>query len=231
MSGSRAVVTLSVGQHGRDLMKISEPLLSRYAERIGARFHVFQVRESDFPCGEKFRYRPAVDHYDRTLCIDADVVLDPERCPDIFQEFPPDRLAAHNDGPWILRNSSFDWIQRETDELCDSQGVERKVVDAAFNSGIVLLSRQHSKFFEQPTLPYPAYHCAEQWWEWLNVQRYQIPVQSLPETWNYQWWFEQRMPSPNDRPDVHIRHYAGMKDRAEERLALMRRHADEILSR
>jgi hypothetical protein len=228
MPETRALVTLSVGQHGEEMLAISGPLLQQYAERIGARFHVFRVAESPYPCGEKFRFRGAVEHYDRTLCIDADVVLDPARCPDIYSEFSGDRLAAHDDGPWIRRNSNFDWIQRETDELCDSQGIERYTVQTAYNSGIVLLSRAHSRFFEQPRFLYPGRHCCEQWWEWINVQRYQIPIQLLPEEWNYQWWFQSRMPSFAERPDVHIRHYAGMQGCRDERLALMREHAREI---
>lgn len=229
----RAVVTMAVGRAGRDMLAISGPLLKRWAARIGAKFHSFDVRHSDYPCGEKFRYRGAVEHYDRTACIDADVILDPDTCPDIFEAVPPDSIGAHDDGPQIVKSrGELTWVQSETDAVCDSQGVPRFVVDHVWNSGIVVLSREHARFFEQPEKPYPAYHCSEQWWEWVNATRYGLKVTALPGVWNYQWWFDRRMPSAAQRPDIHIRHFAGMQpsngSSHAERIRAMKRAAVEV---
>lgn len=222
-----AVVTLSVGQYGRDMLEISGPLLRAYADRIGAKFHVFRVAESKFPCGEKFRVRDAVEHYDRTIYLDADVVFDPATCPNLFDVVPPGYLAGHDDAhPDGHPRPVPSWVQHETDLLCDSQGIPRFKVRHVYNSGVLVLDREHSRFFEPPPKPFPKAHCMEQWWTWRNVETYGFHVFSLPPELNYQWWVHRRMPSFAERPDLHIRHYSGMPDPAE-RLAAMRAARDE----
>jgi hypothetical protein len=226
-----------VGQHGEDLLAISGPLFRRYAERIGARYHVFRVAESQFPCGEKFRVRGAVEHYDRVIYLDADIVLDPATCPDLFSIVSRETIGTHDDLLWSRvnrspeRNAEFvDWAQGEHDQVCDSQGIPRVTVSRMLNSGVLVLSREHAGFFDSPPRPLPKLHCAEQWWCWLNAHRYQFPLTLLHETFNYQWWFHERMPSPTERRDIHIRHYAGQWwfRSVEDRLETMRQHVREL---
>lgn len=226
-----AVVTLSVGQYGRDMLAISGPLLRAYADRIGAKFHVFQVGASAFPCGEKFRVRDAVAHYDRTIYLDADIILDPAHCPDLFAVVPPGHVAGHDDAhPDGHPRPVPGWVQNETDLLCDSQGIDRFTVRHVYNSGVLVLDREHARFFEPPPLPFPRLHCMEQWWTWRNVVKYGFRTFALPPELNHQWWIHRRMPTLAERPDIHIRHYAGMPD-ASERLAIMRAAREELEAR
>lgn len=208
------------------MLAISGPQMARYAERIGADFHVIHVEESDFPCGEKFRILPIVQGYDRTLFIDGDVLVE-EDCPSLFDVVPKGFIGAHDDGR-VGGEPLLNWAQAETNELTDSQGVPRIKVEKAYNSGIIVCDREHAKFWEQPQKPYPRKHCMEQWWEWVTVVRYGIPHVDLPPVYNYQWWFDRRMPTREERPDIKVRHFAGMTcmgHTAEEREALMRQHA------
>lgn len=218
-----AVATLSVGDQGREMLEISGPLLKAYADRIGARYHVFRVAESEFPCGEKFRVRDAVAHYDRTIFLDADVIVSPN-CPSLFDVVPPGHVSAHDDAVVGARHGVLASAQRESDILCDSQGRARRKVDKCYNSGVLVLDREHAGFFDPPTKPFPHSHCMEQWWEWLNVLEYGYKTFDLPSVFNYQWWYDRRMPSIRERPDVMIRHFSGMSFSSDHanRLAAMR---------
>lgn len=222
-----ALVTLSVGQHGADCLAISEPLLREWAARMACEFIVIRRESSPFPVGEKFRVRDVVREFDRTVYADADMIPDPKRCAGLLDLVPADCIGAFDDWPNLKR--PVDWVQREHDHLCDSQNEPRLVVNQCLNSGLLVLSRQHAPFFEPPKLPYPNYHCAEQWWEWVNAKRAGYKVHLLDEIWNYQWWVGQSMPSVAERPDILIRHFAGMKGQDELRAAMMRKAVAELV--
>jgi hypothetical protein len=221
-----ALVTLSVGDHGRQMLDVSGPILYRWAAKLGASFHAIRVETSPFPCGEKFAVREYVERFDRVLYVDADVIPDVARVPNLFHLVPEQLIGAHDDYP---RLKTTDWVQVEHDRLCDSQGVPRIAADHAYNSGLVVLSKRHAKFFEPPAKPYQYDWCAEQWWEYINAVRYGLEFYSLDSRLNWQWWFAGQMPSRKQRPDILVRHFAGMSNLStkDERIRLMRAAAAE----
>lgn len=226
-----AVCTLAVGKVGDGLLSVSGPMLAKYADRIGAKLYVYRIPESDYACGEKFRARPVVASHDRTIYFDIDIMFDPYTLPSLFDVVPVGHLGGHDDVPYVKRyGASSQWIQQEHDAICDSQGWPKVAITKAYNSGVIVLDREHAGFFDQPTKPYPLYHCSEQWAEWLNVIRYGYKTFDLPSIYNWQWWFEHRMPSLKERPDIQIRHWAGMGNLVtqEARLEEMRRFAGTV---
>jgi len=226
-----AVCTLAVGKVGDGLLSVSGPVLAKYADRIGAKLYVYRIPESDYACGEKFRVQPVVASHDRTIYLDADIYFDPDKMPSLFDVVPIGHLGGHDDLSFGNQKvAPGGWIQNEHDALCDSQGWPRRKIERAYNSGVLVLDREHAGFFDQPTKPYPKYHCSEQWAEWLNVLRYGYKTFDLPSIYNWQWWFESRMPSLQERPDIHIRHWAGMGNLVtqEARLEEMRKFAGTV---
>src|SRR5262249_17743088 len=158
-------------------------LMRRYAERIGADFHMIRVEESPYPLGEKFRIGTLLDSWERVLYLDADVILG-RACPDLFTLVPPDKVGIFDDLPDVKRLSGSSWLAEQYRELALSQGwVIPEGFDSCLNSGVIVVGRDHRGMFTPPDEPYPAYHCGEQ--NVMNWRLRDLPVFSLPRELNY----------------------------------------------
>lgn len=222
VSRPRVVATLAVAGPGRDLLEISRPSLQRYAARIDADYHEIKIPASPYALGEKFRLRTLLDHWERVLFLDADILVSPG-CPDLFDLVPRGTVGIHDDLDDIRRLVGVEWLAEQYEALLESQGEPYPPgwSTTCLNTGVVVFDRAHPDLFESPPLPYPGFHCAEQNLVNLNLWRFGYPVQHLPKHFNYQWWAY-----PGMRGPAYMWHYAKPVGASEPlRLAVMRAHA------
>ena len=230
-----AVVTLAVGQKGRDLLAVSRPLMEAAARRWGADFRVIEGPDTDFNIGEKLRLydylKPYPAGYDRVFYLDADALILPT-APNPFELFPAGRPYASDD--LVGQPHAADWIDRENREVCESQGWDwGGPLLEYWNSGVWLVDAAHAPAFEPPARPYPVYHCSEQHAVNERMRSNGFEVADFGRAWNWQWWVESKMAPP---PGTHVLHFSGMDpitstdpDAHGRRLALMRQFATRKL--
>lgn len=211
VASPHVVATLAVGEPGREMLDVSGPILERYADRIGADFRVIQMPFSPWPVGEKWQVRPYFDAYERVCWLDADVIVTPD-CPNLFDIVPRGQIGWHDDCPGLGRPQ---WVTDEYRELIASQGWEPfEPPQTAWNSGVYVADKEHAFVFDPAAKPVPRKHCMEQWHETLVAHRAGVPIFPLPSRFNHQWWFT-KQPLTTPIPDVHVYHYAGMKNHAD----------------
>jgi lipopolysaccharide biosynthesis glycosyltransferase len=140
-----AVVTVAIGAEFRQIAALTHPLMVDYASRIGADFVSLHTRAEN-PYLEKLRLRDYLCLYERVLFLDTDVLVRPD-CPDLFQLVPVDGFGA-----WLASNHSprFDpEIARLQQQLGDIGWLK-----TYFNSGVMVVSRQHRDAFAPVTEAY-----------------------------------------------------------------------------
>lgn len=191
-----AVVTVVIGEEFREIAALTHPLMEGYASRIGADF-VSLHRQAENPYLEKLRLGDYLGLYERALFLDTDVIVRPD-CPDLFQLVPAECFGA-----WLASNHSprFDLeILRLQEQLGNISW--RKTY---FNSGVMVVSRQHREAFAQVT---ESYH--EQLDQGLlnyRVQKLGYRIFDIGHRFNHTGVASQIA----DRFESYIIHFAGQK--------------------
>lgn len=208
------VVTVAIGEEFGKLLEITGPLMKKYADRVGADFIVITDKTQPWWGLEKFRVKPLVEAYERTLFVDADCIIRPSCC-DLFEAVPSDKVGIHDD--WLF-NKSTDWAYGEWEQLMRSQGRNDPLRKRMLNTGVVVCSRQHANIWTPPTLPIPGIHCDEQFLIDDKIKDWH----ALPQACNHQFWFE----NFNEKlPKAEIVHLAACKT---DRIGLARTIVSEI---
>lgn len=176
------VITVATGTEHEELVKISGPLMKRYADRIGADFIALTGSTQPWWGLEKFRIRPFVERYDRTLFLDADIIVR-DWSPSLFEVVPVGFVGMHDDA--LL--CGLDWSVRDRRELCESQGVPDWQPHYLRNTGVVVCDQMHADIWTPMRRPFPGRHCDEQFWieRWT---RYYHNFE-LPSEFNTQWYW------------------------------------------
>lgn len=181
----RLVVTIATGPQHEPLLEICGPWMKRYADKCGADY-VQLTGTSQYWWGiEKFRLQPLVSMYDRTLFLDADVMVSP-RAPNIFKAVPRNMIAMHDDLKRLLPTTWKYWIERKN--VADSQGLPEKNYPYMLNTGVVVCSREHAGIWRPPQKRLPCTHCDEQFW--IERQCEPFELFELEDRWNWEFWFD-----------------------------------------
>lgn len=209
---ANAVVTVATGRC-KQLLTLSGPLMERYAERIGATFHAITKASGLWWGIDKFRAGEVCKQYDRTIFVDADVMVHPRA--DNLLEFVPESLVGmHNDYPFLEQRGKTAWIEPARELTLSSQGIDATYQQSVFNTGIIVASNHHADIWRPLQEPFVKHHCAEQFW--IEHQAYQHGIHPLEPTHNWQWWFR-----GFNRFTPQFKHYANCPHRS--RIAFMRR--------
>lgn len=189
--GERLLVTLCVGQD--DLYASVSQTHRDYAARIGADHVVLRGSTGQrIPVYEKFRYRPFVAAYDRTLVLDTDTWVH-RQCPDLFAEVPRDAIGMNRVDPWLP--AEFDW-RGQLRSLCASQGVPvpPAALERYWNCGVWVGSREHADYWLAPPRVdrLPGKWCDEEQWGRVQIANRGWRVHDLDKRLNYQFYLDQR---------------------------------------
>lgn len=220
----RAIVTLCIGAEAEAMARISHPRMERYAARCGAEFVVLGGEAGQAGAQfEKARAAEVFRRHDRIAFLDTDTLVS-DRCANVFAVVPEGMFGA-----W-MESDEYDRGQQIRD-VCAALGPVEWERDY-FNSGVMVLSREHSGALGFPFGMYEDPWYAEQTVVNYNVRRLKIPVFPLAKEFNY---FAARFPSGTARADLFrfgagIIHYAGTPAWKAVRLEAMRRD-DKILAK
>ncbi len=201
----RLVITIAIGEAFAKLLELTGPILQRYAADCEADFVALTNTTQQWWGLEKFRIQQFAQAYERTLYVDADVILR-DSAPNLFEFVKPGRVAMHDD--W-LHLPSYDWLFAERKAILESQNQPMDFLETTWNTGLVLCDREHASIWDPPTKPFLRSHCAEQLWIENNAR--QFAFFRLPTELNTQYWmprFDELLPKakivhlancPNDK--------------------------------
>lgn len=196
------VVTVGCGEKYEEILDITGPTIAKYARRIGADYLEIRGKTQDVGYLEKFRIKPFVEKYNRTVFIDSDIIVT-DQAPDIFKLVPEDQVGASCDYTHNYKNGRQDgqyalekWFKdrRNTAESLLGKDVEKYLEISEgkmINSGVVVCSKQHADIWEPIKEPFIKSPLAEQF---LVEARILLNHNwfKLEDAWNMQPWF------PND---------------------------------
>ena len=87
----KAVYTVSINNWFPELCALTLPLIKKWSEKIGADFHIIsEAKFPNFPPNyEKFQIAELGQQCDWNIFIDADVIVDPVKMPDLTENSDP----------------------------------------------------------------------------------------------------------------------------------------------
>lgn len=193
--------------------EISEPRIAEYARRCGAQFRVVTPEHWRGVVSRGVCIRPVVHEFERTLVIDADVVISRE-APNIFDSFPKTgnvRMALDaKPGDEIGWNRIDDIVAIQA--MCGGVRWTKRY----YNAGVVLCDRMHTLVWDHWVDFVP-----EMWPDQANINYFAhkyYRVEALPREWNSFGMNNGFLTNPPDAlikiaHGSHIAHAAGFADR------------------
>jgi glycosyltransferase involved in cell wall biosynthesis len=151
-SKTLAVVSLAIGPQWQKLAELSRPGFLAYARRIGAEYH--EITEDQFTdrpeCRHfnKLQLAGFLNRYERVLYVDADILISPA-APDLFHIVPETHVGACLERDF----SGKDLVGIRERPL----GGFPELGKAAFNAGVLVVSRAHRDLFAPPAQPLSHY--------------------------------------------------------------------------
>ncbi|WP_299414163.1 glycosyltransferase [Acaryochloris sp. IP29b_bin.148] len=190
-----AVITLCVGN--LSYWTVTIPIIRNYSSKIGADFynitHSKVTKENlHHPKLEKFQIYEFLNHYDRILYLDSDMVIHPD-CPNLFNLVDANQLGVVcESSPYFNRDQVFE-------EACRYGGVSYPGhSNDWFNSGMMVISQTHQPLFTWPDKikSFPARNLDGsiapprfRWWDmpYLNSERLRLKfdIHNLGYRYNY----------------------------------------------
>jgi lipopolysaccharide biosynthesis glycosyltransferase len=229
----KLVMTMAAGRY-QEIVDLIYPRFKAYAKKCDAEFiSIEDCKYPNCPVVDKLRLIDYFQDFDRILFIDADILIRAD-APSLFDLVHPDKVAAYDEGStlWHLQ----DLISRISDvnklaELwrlpkADWPSVVRKdEILPYYNSGVVLLGKQHQCLWESPPAPLKnptgVVPCAEQCYFNWAIRQHKPAMHHLPVCFN-------QMPynrAADYKESSYFIHYAGF-EKFDERAAEMRRDAE-----
>ena len=155
-----ALVTITTGHLYNEMAELTHPTLKAYADKIGADFIVWtDTSKHAHPGYQKLELRELLkEKYERVIFMDTDIIVRPDT-PNLFEVVPEDQIGLFEEGKFVDRATGFY-------DFCRQVNYNPKTWDKCYyNTGVMVVSRQHVKFFDQP--PEEINHFYEQ--TYLNV--------------------------------------------------------------
>ena len=222
-----AVVTVVVGEEAERCFAASAPLMRQFAVRVGADLVVSKwPGHPDWPMSSKFGIAPVLDHYERILYVDADVLLRPG-CVNPFEMCPAnamgvvDELQHHRQQVQYGREKGYVRFRR-------ARGFRKLAsVPWYFNAGVMVVPASHRELLLPPVGPMPAGHCSEQDHTNARLLDSGLPYCLLDRRCNWQNWTDWNWRAA---PADAVLHWSGAGGERRNRAAEMRAVAEACLS-
>jgi len=220
----KLIIAVAGGQPSEEQFEITGPLMREYAGRCGADFVALKGDQcKDWSMANKYRIHPFVKAYQRTLYLDCDVIVK-RSAPSIFDHTAGSQFAAWDEYEHVRRNLSGDWIQRESDEFCHSQGLPTAKRTTMVNGGLMLFDKSVADSYTIPQSPIADHWCSDQHCVTVWLQTRGIAPQWLEDRWHHSYvapWFW----DCDKLESAHIIHANGSRPHSY-RLELLQRLAD-----
>jgi hypothetical protein len=186
--------------------------MEAYARRLGADFVVLDWPGPDgWPMGAKFQIPRALDHYERIIYADADVLFRPG-CLDLFALCAPnemgvvDELPHHRQQPKFGLEASYQTFRRQMGFR------DVAALPWYFNAGVMVVPRSHQKLLLPPEAPLAVApkgvgrHCAEQHYVNARLLDSGMPYRLMDRRGNWQTWTDWNF---DTAPPDAVLHWSG----------------------
>lgn len=222
MKNKFAMVTRS-DDNITDLTDVTHPILMDYAKQWGCDFIVLDEKEdwmTDYELAHYriLRVREILEHYERVLVIDSDIVIMPT-CPNPFEVVPVDKIGTIYEDVGsreAMRQGVIMSIQERFGHVEWEEGY--------INTGLFVVSRQHSNIFQRIEPPKDQIQDASfsplkgLWMGFgyddaligYNIHKFGHEVHELPFQFNHMSMFSEDWNGNANRFNSHIIHYAGL---------------------
>lgn len=194
------IITMCVGEDYEKIGKLTHPTIKRYAERIGADFISITETSCSTPHWEKFlAVHALLNKYKRILYLDTDAIIR-EDCPNLFDLVPEHKLGMFNEA------SFTDGRNYALTKASEDYGICLKNWNGKyFNTGVMVISRQHKYLFVKPTKEISCFY--EQSYLNLIFAKENVSIYELPYTMNRMTCMDKF--TGEERHASYIIHYAG----------------------
>lgn len=202
----RALATVVVGDEAKACFAASGPHMRAYAESVGADLVVLDwPGHPDWPMSAKFAIGRVLDHYDRIIYADADVLFRPG-CVNLFEMCAPHEMGVADELPWH-RSQPQHGRERQYLEFRRETGFAPvKHLPWMFNAGVMVVPRSHRDLLLPPEKPIKVHHCSEQDHTNARLLDSGMPYRLLDRRCNWQNWTDHGFKSA---PAEAVLHWSG----------------------
>lgn len=192
------IITVASGKEYENILKLTGRIFRKYAKKCNADYIQLTGTTQEFGYFEKFRIYPFVKQYNRTLFLDADlIVLDD--APNLFDVVPEDSIGIHcdyqsvyNNGDGVNHLTVFDsWKLNTAKSLFSPAEVNRYLQlsdKKLFNSGVVLCPREYADIWMGIYKPCIKNFLVEQYTVEMRMLLHNYKIFELEDAWNMQVW-------------------------------------------
>ena len=198
------LLTIAIGDLYNRIGKLTHPSLKAYAKKIGADFLCISKPKisQTSPHWEKFQIFELFNKYDRVLYVDTDIIIRDD-CPDLFELIPETKLGMFKESPFTERPKEIIF------DVCRQYGIElEKWSGDYYNSGIMMISKRHRKYFKKPELEISNFF--EQSYINTIIAKNDIKIFELTHEYNRMCCMDRFL--GEHRRASYIIHYAGFPD-------------------
>ena len=199
----KLLLTIAVGEYYQSMARISHPGLKRYAASVGAEFVSIENAHAVLtPHFQKLLIPEFLKTFDRILFFDTDILVRQDT-PDLFQLVPREQIG--------LLDQVSHYPKAFANYLAWLSGLNLNLTPSRyFNTGVMVLAREHSALFEAPLEVLPDQIPPDFEQAVINLRLHQLstPVYELPLTFNHLVTTECETPNPLES---YVTHYAGYK--------------------
>lgn len=189
-----------------NLLGTTIPTIQAYASKCNADFVLLRGKTQGSPSNEKFRVKPFVELYDRTIVIEPDMLVK-EECPNLFETVPEEDIGIYDESIELFSQTyDLEGIARQKTILMMSESFSRvpalspdiityirgelELMPMVYDNGVVVCSKQHSNIWNPITFPFRQNDLVEQFWIELSIHRNGYQVYILPDSFNCQRWIK-----------------------------------------
>lgn len=182
------------------------PSIHNYARKCNADFILLRERTQGSLFNEKFRVKPFVERYKRTIVLSPNLLIK-EECPNLFELVPENSVGVYDDSvTYFEKNPNLDDMLRRKRALMLSKRFsviplispeDISVIEYLSNSmptlysnDVVVCSKQHSEIWNPINFLIKDDDLAGQLWTELNIYENDYSVYLLPNDFNCSSWDE-----------------------------------------
>lgn len=200
-----AIVTLDIGDNFRHISDLTHPYIRKYANRIGAEFIVFGHQKYAHCHFDKFRIYDILDHFDRVLYMDSDILVHPE-CPNLFELVPESCVGIYDES----KPADEQQKRKHRDVMKKAihiYGTDTPPRYGFYNAGLYVVSKHHQSLFTKPDkTPFMEY--GDQPLLNLRLLHSDYDIYDIGFKFNRMPYLDEKINEP--RTDSYMIHYAGL---------------------
>ena len=209
----KLLITTRVDHNLTDWVKLTHPLIRKYAARVGADFAIL---DEAFNCTAAatgigwgvYQYRimklyDLHEQYDRIISFDSDMIISPN-CPNLFDVVPYDSVGTIYEDVGSRRPQRIERIMESQRQFGDINWREGYI-----NTGVFITSRCHRDIYQPIDGKYFTDWGTDDIHLGYQINKLGYKTSPLSYKFNHMTMFSEDWNGNPDRFDSHIIHYAG----------------------